>query len=82
MLKSIVGAMGLMLGLAAPTALLADAQNQQNQNGFVIPRDSVAFGKTYGQWAGLAAMVPVDPGEQASFVRCPRLGLQHWAKGA
>jgi len=51
MLKSIVGAMGLMLGLAAPTALLADAQNQQNQNGFVIPRDSVAFGKTYGEWA-------------------------------
>jgi len=46
MLKSIVGAMGLMLGLAAP----ALAQNQDQGNAW-IPRDSVAFGKTYSEWA-------------------------------
>jgi hypothetical protein len=46
-LKSIAGAIGLVLGFAAP----ALADNQWGQGYPVIPRESVAFGKTYGDWA-------------------------------
>jgi len=56
MQKMIVGALGLISGLATTALALADGQNQnqnQNQNQYqsIIPRDSVAFGKTYGEWA-------------------------------
>ena len=44
MKKSITRAVGLTVGLMVPGLALAQTPN-------VIPRDSVAFGRTYGEWA-------------------------------